>query len=152
MLIECLRKRPNGTTVTLNGQDYHFKPDEQNRHVSEVEDKDHIKTLLGIAAYQIAGDDEAPQTEADDLDSDDEEDRDEEDNGDSDTGADEEDQTSGDDADDLDSDDEEATLENMDMSELIEEHVAVFGKAPHPAAGEETLRAKLIEKRDEETE
>jgi len=118
MLIECLRKRPNGTTVTLNGQDYHFKPDEQNRHVSEVEDKDHIKTLLGIAAYQIAGDDEAPQTEADDLDS----------------------------------DDEEATLENMDMSELIEEHVAVFGKAPHPAAGEETLRAKLIEKRDEETE
>ena len=55
MKIECTRIRPGGTEVTLEGETYHFRPSATDaRHIAEVSKVNHIKTLLGIAAYQVA--------------------------------------------------------------------------------------------------
>lgn len=46
--IECILKRPGGTTVTLNGRTYKFEPDKDGRHVCEVSNSDDAKRLLAI--------------------------------------------------------------------------------------------------------
>lgn len=48
MKIETILKRPGGTKVRLGSDTYHFKPDDQDRHVAEVENPDHVKVLLNI--------------------------------------------------------------------------------------------------------
>lgn len=63
MKIECLRIRPGGTTVELDGETYHFRPEgTETRHIAEVSKVAHIKTLLSIAAYQVADDAVADMT------------------------------------------------------------------------------------------
>lgn len=47
MLIESIIKRQLGTKVTLR-HSYHFKPDDDGRHVAEVEDDADIAALLAI--------------------------------------------------------------------------------------------------------
>lgn len=47
MLIESIIKRQLGTKVTLR-HSYHFKPDQDGRHVAEVEDDADIAALLAI--------------------------------------------------------------------------------------------------------
>lgn len=56
MLIQCLRIRPHGTTVSLGGAEYHFAPRadlEGAPHLCEVENTDHISRLLQIDAYRV---------------------------------------------------------------------------------------------------
>lgn len=49
MKIECLVQRPNGSLVTMpDGAAYHFLPDDQGRHVAEVDDEKNAAILLGI--------------------------------------------------------------------------------------------------------
>lgn len=48
MKIECILKRAGGTQIVLGKTSYHFKPDDQDRHVANVEDADHIEILLRI--------------------------------------------------------------------------------------------------------
>lgn len=50
MKIECLIRRSKGTLVEFkaDGKAYHFTPDEEGRHVAEVDDPAHIKRLLSI--------------------------------------------------------------------------------------------------------
>ncbi len=48
MKIESIIKRPGGTKVTMGKTLYHFKPDEKDQHVAEVEDQGHIAVFLGI--------------------------------------------------------------------------------------------------------
>ena len=49
MKIESIIPRPRGTIVTLDGVDYHFKPElPGHAHVAEVEDPAHIDTFLAI--------------------------------------------------------------------------------------------------------
>ena len=48
MKIESIIKRPGGSQVKLGAIAYHFKPDELDRHVADVENPDHAKVLLGI--------------------------------------------------------------------------------------------------------
>lgn len=63
MKIECLRIRPGGTTVELDGETYHFRPEgTETRHIAEVSKVDHIKALLSIAAYKVADDAVADMT------------------------------------------------------------------------------------------
>lgn len=47
MLIESIIKRAKGTKITLR-HSYHFKPDQDGRHVAEVEDDADIAALLAI--------------------------------------------------------------------------------------------------------
>lgn len=55
MRIECLRIRPNGTKVDLGDAEYHFAPTKGDpRHIADVTNAGHIKTLLAIEAYRIA--------------------------------------------------------------------------------------------------
>jgi len=54
MKIECTLQRKGGTVVELPGKTYHFKPQEDGRHIAEVEDESHIETFLRIReAYRI---------------------------------------------------------------------------------------------------
>lgn len=63
MLIECLRHRPGGSVIDLDGALYHFRPDAQGRHVAEVEARAHISRLLAIPeGYRPA--DEPPASAA----------------------------------------------------------------------------------------
>ena len=55
MKIECIRIRPKGTEVELDGEVYHFRPtDTDPRHIAEVSKVAHINTLLAIDAYRVA--------------------------------------------------------------------------------------------------
>ena len=55
MLIECKIKRANGTKALMQGVVYHFKPDEQGRHVCEIENLDHADAFLAVAGvYTVA--------------------------------------------------------------------------------------------------
>lgn len=49
MKIESIAQRPGGSKVTLGAETYHFKPDDQERHVAEVENPGHIQVLLNIS-------------------------------------------------------------------------------------------------------
>lgn len=48
MKLECILHRPGGTTVDLDGQQYHFAPTEEGPHACEIENEDHIDRLLAI--------------------------------------------------------------------------------------------------------
>jgi len=51
MLIERKLKTPGGTVVEIDGEEYHFKPqngDDDNPHVCEVRNPAHIKLLLAV--------------------------------------------------------------------------------------------------------
>lgn len=55
MKIECTLKRKGGTHVDMPGKKYHFEPQEDGRHIAEVEDDAHIERFLSITeAYRIA--------------------------------------------------------------------------------------------------
>lgn len=49
MLIESILRRPGGTIIELDDVRYHFVSNDEGRHVTEVDDEDHIGTLLAIA-------------------------------------------------------------------------------------------------------
>lgn len=59
MLIEHLIQRDGGTPVEFAGKTYWFLPDDQGRHVAEVDDRQHQQVLLVNAAYRSV----SPQTE-----------------------------------------------------------------------------------------
>lgn len=48
MKIVSILRRPGGTFIKLGTVAYHFAPDEQDRHVADVTDPDHIERLLDI--------------------------------------------------------------------------------------------------------
>lgn len=51
MKIECILRRPGGTTIHISGTGYHFKPEAGNDggpHVADVADEAHAKRLLAI--------------------------------------------------------------------------------------------------------
>lgn len=50
MKIECLIRRKKGTLVEFkaDGAAYHFMPDEEGRHVAEVDNKKHIQLFLSV--------------------------------------------------------------------------------------------------------
>ena len=63
MRIESLLRRKSGTKVTLDGVEYHFKPEPDGREFADVTNQDHIGIFLSIReGYRLAG--EAPQAPA----------------------------------------------------------------------------------------
>lgn len=66
MKIELLVRRPGGTVVAMpDGTEYEFRPDDDGRHVGEVDDPAHADKLLSIVeGYrrldEPAGDTSAP--------------------------------------------------------------------------------------------
>ena len=62
MKIECILRRDPPAVVTLGSTAYQFQPDEQGRHVCDVEDNAHLARLLSISeAYRLPGDEPIPQ-------------------------------------------------------------------------------------------
>lgn len=60
MLIECIIQRAGGTEVVFGSGrkavNYHFKPDDEGRHVCDVEDEAHIERFLSITeGYEEVG-------------------------------------------------------------------------------------------------
>lgn len=54
MKIECILQRKGGTVVELPGKTYHFAPQEDGKHVADVEVESHIERLLMIPeAYRL---------------------------------------------------------------------------------------------------
>lgn len=66
MLIESIAKRKDGTRVTLDSTEYHFKPSAADpRHLAEVLIKAHAERFLSISeGYRFAGEGELPQEPA----------------------------------------------------------------------------------------
>lgn len=60
MKIECVLRRPGGTTVNIGGIDYSFAPDARGRHVAEVTQPEHIRAFASIEGYRLITD-PAPQ-------------------------------------------------------------------------------------------
>jgi hypothetical protein len=55
MKIECILKRKGGSHIEMPGKKYYFEPQEDGRHIAEVEVDDHIERFLAIPeAYRIA--------------------------------------------------------------------------------------------------
>lgn len=48
MKIECTIKREGGTVVDLDDKTYHFEPQEDGRHVADVEIEAHIERFLAV--------------------------------------------------------------------------------------------------------
>jgi hypothetical protein len=62
MKIVCKLKRPDGTLVTLDGVNYHFKPSAEDvRHCAIVEEPSHQKILLAIREAYHSADKEPEQ-------------------------------------------------------------------------------------------
>lgn len=62
MKIECILRRVPPTTVILGITAYQFHPDEEGRHVCEVEDPAHLARLLSISeAYRLPGNAPVPE-------------------------------------------------------------------------------------------
>ena len=62
MKIECILRRDPPTTVILGATAYQFQPDEDGRHVCDVEDNAHLARLLSISeAYRLPGDAPVPE-------------------------------------------------------------------------------------------
>lgn len=62
MKIECILRRDPPTTVILGVTAYQFQPDEDGRHVCDVEDPAHLARLLSISeAYRLPGDAPVPE-------------------------------------------------------------------------------------------
>lgn len=54
MNIECILQRKGGTVVEMPGKTYHFAPQEDGKHVAEVNIEAHIERFLSIPeAYRI---------------------------------------------------------------------------------------------------
>lgn len=56
MKVLCKIKRPGGSFVEVPGSEtitYHFAPNEHGDHVADVSNKEHVKRLLGIDAYEV---------------------------------------------------------------------------------------------------
>lgn len=54
MKIECTLKRKGGTHVDIGGKSYHFAPQEDGRHVADVDSDAHIERFLAVPeAYRI---------------------------------------------------------------------------------------------------
>lgn len=65
MLIEHLIQRDGGTPVEFVGKTYWFMPDDQGRHVAEVDDINHQRMLLAITDYRpVLAQTELPLTSA----------------------------------------------------------------------------------------
>ena len=64
MKIECKLKREGGSLVTLGNEQYHFAPDQLDRHVAEVTDEDHVARFLEIPQYREIQDDGEPRVAA----------------------------------------------------------------------------------------
>ncbi|EBQ8762737.1 hypothetical protein BKM35_22140 [Salmonella enterica] len=65
MKVESILKRKDGTKLSLGGTDYHFKPDDQGRHVAIVKNQAHLAKLLSIPeGYRLVLDDEEHQEAA----------------------------------------------------------------------------------------
>jgi hypothetical protein len=63
MKIESLLRRPGGTKVTLDGREYHFKPDAQGREIADVLNSDHVGIFASIReGYRILPDDPRAET------------------------------------------------------------------------------------------
>lgn len=59
MKIESIIRRKKGTTVTMQGESYHFTPDSEGRHVADVNKKAHLAKFLAIPeGYRLVLDDE----------------------------------------------------------------------------------------------
>lgn len=57
MKIESLLRRKGGTKVTLDGIEYHFKPDAEGREFADVPNEKHIGIFVSIPeGYRKAGD------------------------------------------------------------------------------------------------
>ena len=71
MKIECLLRRPGGTTVTLDDTTYRFVPDDKGRDVAEITTPKHIDVLVAIPeGYRIVHDEKQkpPHDNLDDMD------------------------------------------------------------------------------------
>lgn len=68
MKIESIIKRKEGTTVTLDGETYHFKPNKQGDHVAEVDEPEHIAVLLAIVEGYRSYDNEELKVESKPID------------------------------------------------------------------------------------
>lgn len=56
MRIESILRRKGGTKVTLDGVEYHFKPDPDGREFADVTNEEHIGVFLSIReGYRLAG-------------------------------------------------------------------------------------------------
>lgn len=54
MRIECILQRKGGTVVEMPGKTYHFAPQEDGKHVADVEIEAHIERFLAIPeAYRL---------------------------------------------------------------------------------------------------
>lgn len=54
MKIECILQRKGGTVVEMPGKTYHFAPQEDGKHVSDVSIETHIERFLAIPeAYRL---------------------------------------------------------------------------------------------------
>lgn len=54
MKIECILQRKGGTAVEMPGKTYHFVPQEDGKHVADVEIEAHIERFLSIPeAYRL---------------------------------------------------------------------------------------------------
>lgn len=61
MKVMCKLKRSGGTQVSIGAETYHFKPDDDGRHVAEVKNPKHLSRLLSIEeAYCLPGDEDIP--------------------------------------------------------------------------------------------
>lgn len=62
MKIECLIHRPGGTIIDMiDGTVYHFAPQEDGRHVADVENPEHIQVFLAVPeGYRILRDGPEP--------------------------------------------------------------------------------------------
>ena len=54
MKIRCKLIREGGTTIDIDGDEYHFADDGKGNHVAEVSNKAHIKHLLSIKEAYVA--------------------------------------------------------------------------------------------------
>ncbi len=65
MKIRCKLIREGGTTIDIDGEEYHFADDGKGNHVAEVSNKAHIKCLLSIKEAYVAHGDKPAADEAD---------------------------------------------------------------------------------------
>lgn len=54
MIVECLLKRPGGTHIEIDGQEYSFLPNQFGEHVTVVANPEHLARLASITeAYRL---------------------------------------------------------------------------------------------------
>lgn len=113
MKIECKLKRQGGSLVTLGGKEYHFTPDQLDRHVAEVTDEAHIERFLEIPQYREIKDDAPAKVEP---------------------------TTSGDT---LTPQDEDGDEGELDIEQARQAYFDAFGKKPHHAMHADTMYERI---------